>query len=89
MSTDTTNHNIEAYGAYPFSSDVTYQVGLSVFPHGFWRVFSNHPYFFHFFFHSRKQGLASILATGTLDVNSSPEVREELERRTRVFYFNK
>jgi len=69
MSTDTTslsevptNHNIEAYGAYPFSSDATYQ-----------------------------QGLASILAasTTTLDVNSLPEVREELERRTRVFYFNK
>jgi len=67
MSTDTTslsevptNHNIEAYGAYPFSSDATYQ-----------------------------QGLASILAAGTLDVNSPPGVREELERRTRVFYFNK
>ncbi|KAF8805607.1 hypothetical protein BYT27DRAFT_7169151 [Phlegmacium glaucopus] len=36
-----------------------------------------------------QQGLASILAGNTLDANSPPEVREELERRTRVFYFNK
>jgi len=60
MSTEGSTTHIEAYGAYPFSSDETYQ-----------------------------QGLASILGAGTLDANSSPEVREELERRTRVFYFNK
>jgi len=58
--TDSEMPTINAYGAYPFSSDETYQ-----------------------------QGLASILAGGTLDPNSPPEVREELERRTRVFYFNK
>ena len=46
MSRDTTNHNIEDYGAYPFSSDVTYQVGLSVFPHGFWLVFLKSPLIF-------------------------------------------
>jgi len=65
MSTDSEALNntttcIEAYGAYPFSSDETYQ-----------------------------QGLGSILAGGTLNGNWQSEVREELERRTRVFYFNK
>jgi len=64
MSTDSETLNnattcIQAYGAYPFSSDETYQ-----------------------------QGLASILAGGTLNGNWQSEV-EELERRTRVFYFNK
>ena len=42
----------------------------------------------HAEFHSRKQGLASILATGALDPNASPDVKEEIIRRTRVFYFN-
>lgn len=73
MSTD-----IKAYGDYPFSSDVTYQVsGHSLHQE---RAGS------HF---TSKQGLANILAGGTLDANSTPEVREELERRIRVFYFNK
>ncbi|KAF9011923.1 hypothetical protein BDQ17DRAFT_1233143 [Cyathus striatus] len=36
-----------------------------------------------------QQGLASILAGGALDGDPSPQVREEILRRTRVFYFNK
>ena len=88
MSTDTsgevpTNH-IEAYGAYPFSSDETYQVSILFFLVVFLGSFSNH------FISFRKQGLASILAASSSNsTNSSPEVREELERRTRVFYFNR
>jgi len=70
---------IGAYGAYPFSSDETYQVSILFIKES--KESSPH--------RSRKQGLASILAGGTLDANSPPEVREELERRTRVFYFNK
>ena len=87
MLTDTnevsTTH-IKAYGAYPFSSDETYQVGIHYSFHQGLAIFSNHSHF-----SPRKQGLASILGAGTLDANSSPEVRDELERRTRVFYFNK
>ena len=89
MSTDTsgevpTNH-IEAYGAYPFSSDETYQVGILFTILKRLGGFSNH------FISPRKQGLASILAANSNSTNSSPEVREELEleRRTRVFYFNR
>ncbi|EAU83975.1 hypothetical protein CC1G_09857 [Coprinopsis cinerea okayama7 len=36
-----------------------------------------------------QQGLASILAGGALNNASSPEAKEEILRRTRVFYFNK
>ncbi|KAH9474608.1 hypothetical protein JR316_0013071 [Psilocybe cubensis] len=36
-----------------------------------------------------QQGLASILSGGTYDTSSSQEVRDEMIRRTRVFYFNK
>ncbi|KAF9541342.1 hypothetical protein CPC08DRAFT_717162 [Agrocybe pediades] len=36
-----------------------------------------------------QQGLASILSSGTLDANTSDQVREEIHRKTRVFYFNK
>ena len=71
---------IEAYGAYPFSSDETYQVGISYIVFLKARRVLKSLY---------KQGLASILAGGTLDANAPPEVREEMERRTRVFYFNK
>ncbi|KAF8173690.1 hypothetical protein BJ912DRAFT_931819 [Pholiota molesta] len=35
-----------------------------------------------------QQGLASILAGGTIDPTASAEVQEEMIRRTRVFYFN-
>lgn len=91
MSTDTneipTTTSIEAYGAYPFSSDETYQVGSNTFS-----VSSKTRRFFkyHSNFFREKQGLASILvADTTLDANSPPEVRDELERRTRVFYFNR
>ncbi|PPQ77950.1 hypothetical protein CVT25_015425 [Psilocybe cyanescens] len=36
-----------------------------------------------------QQGLASILSGATYDTSSSQEVRDEMVRRTRVFYFNK
>jgi hypothetical protein len=36
-----------------------------------------------------KQGLASLLAGGALDGNPPPDVKEEILRRTRVFYFNR
>jgi hypothetical protein len=42
-----TTTNIEAYGAYPFSSDETYQVGytLIAFPSKGSAIFSNHSIF--------------------------------------------
>ncbi|KAJ7178084.1 hypothetical protein C8R46DRAFT_1212799 [Mycena filopes] len=36
-----------------------------------------------------QNGLASILAGGALDNDPPPEIREEILRRTRVFYFNR
>ncbi|RDB17059.1 hypothetical protein Hypma_001778 [Hypsizygus marmoreus] len=36
-----------------------------------------------------QQGLASLVAGGALDGDPLPEVKEEILRRTRVFYFNR
>ncbi|KIM41385.1 hypothetical protein M413DRAFT_445404 [Hebeloma cylindrosporum] len=36
-----------------------------------------------------QQGLASILGGGKLDPNSPEDLKEEMVRRTRVFYFNR
>ncbi|TFK32092.1 hypothetical protein BDQ12DRAFT_701316 [Crucibulum laeve] len=36
-----------------------------------------------------QQGLASIIAGGALNGDPTPDVKEEILRRTRVFYFNK
>jgi hypothetical protein len=36
-----------------------------------------------------KQGLASLLAGGAVPEDATPEMRDEILRRTRVFYFNK
>ncbi|KAH6891762.1 hypothetical protein BKA70DRAFT_847217 [Coprinopsis sp. MPI-PUGE-AT-0042] len=38
---------------------------------------------------SYQQGLASLLAGGAVPENATPEMRDEILRRTRVFYFNK
>ncbi|KAF7343387.1 MFS general substrate transporter [Mycena venus] len=38
---------------------------------------------------SRKNGLASILAGGALDNDPPEDVKEEILRRTRIFYFNR
>ncbi|PPQ99303.1 hypothetical protein CVT24_009171 [Panaeolus cyanescens] len=35
-----------------------------------------------------KQGLQSIISSGTIDINAPENVREDMIRRTRVFYFN-
>ncbi|KXN88438.1 hypothetical protein AN958_07344 [Leucoagaricus sp. SymC.cos] len=39
--------------------------------------------------YSAKQGLTSILANSSLDNNAPTEEKEEMLKRTRVFYFNK
>lgn len=36
-----------------------------------------------------QQGLASIIAGGALNGDPSPEVRDEILRKTRIFYFNR
>ncbi|KAG5644015.1 hypothetical protein DXG03_009230 [Asterophora parasitica] len=36
-----------------------------------------------------KQGLASLIAGGALEGNPTPEVKDEILRRMRVFYFNR
>jgi hypothetical protein len=73
---ETTQSTLEIYANYPFDSDDNYQVHI-LLP----RLVSN-PLCF------RKQGLASLIAGGALDGNPPPEVKEEILRRTRVFYFN-
>ena len=72
---------IKAYAEYRFDEDETYQVG-SIY-HSDWLRISDVR------LPSCKQGLASILAGTALDPSATDEVRDEMIRKTRVFYFNK
>lgn len=69
---------VDAFLAYPFSTDAVYQVRITPFVH-IWLDDKRFPY---------KQGLDSIAASGAFE-GKSEEERAALVRSSQVFYFTR